>query len=382
MNKGIVMEIKADQLIVMSVDGTFHAIPRSNRECHVGQEIIFADEPARGSLRKSLIWSSGVVAAAVFFLVAFIGMGGSFGNGRSEVVAYVSMDVNPSIEFGINSGAKVVEQRGLNADGERLVQQIDFSKKSLTDVTEIVLKRLDSTVFANRAEGNVLLAIAKVKEDSNLDVKQVVSNLEQQVEAHLRTTFPQKAIEVTAITAPKEAHDSANEKDLSMGKLAIYLKALENGQAVTLSEFQTKSVSEIAKTNGGIGKLIGNGNMKQDDILQLVKADRNGTLGNNQGIGSANSPGIKGNGSPTKSTSPTDSSKSTPTASPKSTVTPKTSVTSTPTLKNSVKPSLDPSSKSSNTPASGLTPTPSAKTTSSPKNNNGNSEDNKNNRND
>lgn len=372
MNKGIIMEIKADQLIVMSADSTFHAIPRSNRDCQVGQEIVFADVFVRHSFRKSLLWSSGVIAAAVCFLVAFIGMGEPFGNGRSEVVAYVSMDVNPSIEFGINASAKVVEQRGLNAEGEKLIQQLDNSMQPLTDVTELVLKKLDSTVFANRTEGDVLLAIAKAKEDSTLDVKQLLSKLEQQVETHLRTTFPQKAFEVTAITAPKEAHDSANEKDLSMGKLAIYLKAMENGQAVTLNEFQTKSVNEIAKTYGGIGKLIGNGTLKQEDILQLVKADRNGTLGNNQGAGLGNNQGAKGNGSPAKSPSSSSSSKSTPVASPKSTATPKSTV----------KPSLTPSNNSGTIPVTNFTPSPSPKTTSGSKTNNGNSENNKNNRND
>jgi len=100
MNKGIVMELAADYLIVMTPDGSFRKIPRDRRSCDVGEEIVFADGP-RSAARRWFRLPSYAAAAIVACLVIAAGIFGSFGTGR--VVAYVSMDINPSVELGINS---------------------------------------------------------------------------------------------------------------------------------------------------------------------------------------------------------------------------------------------------------------------------------------
>lgn len=63
-------------------------------------------------------------AVAAVLVVALVFAGGGY-QVYAKPVSYITMNVNPSVELGINRWDKVVECTGLNADGSELLDRVD-----------------------------------------------------------------------------------------------------------------------------------------------------------------------------------------------------------------------------------------------------------------
>ncbi|UJF34401.1 anti-sigma factor domain-containing protein [Paenibacillus hexagrammi] len=109
MNKGIVMEMSENTIIVMSPNGRFEKLPRGTRNCEVGEEILLAPAKPRMKVPKLAIASS-LAAAIVLCFVLVSTLTGTLPSG--QVVAYVSIDINPSVEMGIDNEEVVRDLRG------------------------------------------------------------------------------------------------------------------------------------------------------------------------------------------------------------------------------------------------------------------------------
>src|SRR5690554_6940125 len=101
MNKGIVMEITSKQLVVMTSDGQFTTVKRRQSSYRVGEEIYFSASVLPLNIRYRGLFSVSV-AAIILALIVFSGIGGFGGSDKSSVAAYVTVDINPSIELGID----------------------------------------------------------------------------------------------------------------------------------------------------------------------------------------------------------------------------------------------------------------------------------------
>src|SRR6478736_2847585 len=98
MNRGIVMGIEKRHSIVLTPDGEFRRVP-SKTGVSVGDEIQL-DVTSR--IRKpKMLYSMGFGAAAVVLLL-FVPLFMSLRTPESPVVAYLTMDINPSIEIGVD----------------------------------------------------------------------------------------------------------------------------------------------------------------------------------------------------------------------------------------------------------------------------------------
>ncbi len=53
----------------------------------------------------------------IFAIVVLMGVGSFFQSNHQMIVAYISVDINPSVEFGIDINDMVVEANGLNQEG-------------------------------------------------------------------------------------------------------------------------------------------------------------------------------------------------------------------------------------------------------------------------
>lgn len=63
-------------------------------------------------------------AVAAVLVVALVFVGGGY-HVYAKPVSYITMNVNPSVELGINRWDKVVECTGLNDDGSELLDRVD-----------------------------------------------------------------------------------------------------------------------------------------------------------------------------------------------------------------------------------------------------------------
>jgi hypothetical protein len=255
MNKGIVMEINESIIIVMTSSGRFDKLPRAGRACEVGEEILYSDALAPRRKVPPLAIASGLVAAVVLCFVLITGLQETTAN--AEVVAYVSIDINPSIEIGIDSKEIVRDLRGINADGIELIATLKFKGKNLEEVTSAILDKAEQGALA-KGEGDIVISSTIVGDKATLNDEAIADKLRIQVAKHIESAHPAqvKNYEVTAFAAPIEVRNEAKISGVTAGKYAVYLNALSNGTQITIEEIQNKSIHQLAKDNGGMSTLV------------------------------------------------------------------------------------------------------------------------------
>lgn len=265
-------------LIVMAADGQFTKLARQNQHVRVGEEIVF---PAPGfRWKKAHGTLASVFVAAIFFaIIVFSGIGSFVNTEKQLIAAYVTVDINPSVEFGIDTNEIVIEARGLNDDGRELMKFIEYQGRNLEDVSIALITQADQqhylTKYLQEHEGSILITSTVVDETFQLNVGKVTEKVEQSVKHVLRDKHPTEAdnFAVTALPAPKELRDAALNKGISTGKLAIELLAQAQGSPISTEVLKELSIHEAAKEFGGVGKLI-QANKTKDKLKQLLQQEQ------------------------------------------------------------------------------------------------------------
>ena len=281
MNKGIVMEVEASEIIVMTAEGRFTKIPLEQRTCQIGEEITFTElKPKR---RKPWIMTGSFVAIAAAILLLLFNLNpGSTVMANKQIVAYVSIDINPSVEMGIDEHNIVLEIRGINADGVDLIKNMEYTGKNIDSLTEDLLQKAEEK-YLSKGEGDIIIS-STMGENGNVDSKvndmDLSTKLKEVAVQHIEKAHPeQKAnYQVTAFAADKEVRKAADSKGLSAGKYTIYLNAKDNGQDTTIDDLKKASVHSIAKKQGGIDKLIDSEGLSKEKTSKLLKEEENGDL--------------------------------------------------------------------------------------------------------
>ncbi|CAG7646637.1 anti-sigma factor domain-containing protein [Paenibacillus allorhizosphaerae] len=277
MNKGVVMEISDKSIIVMRPDGKFERVSRKKRNCEIGEEIAYADSGINWR-SPSVAGRSAIAAAVIFCLVLFASFNGKLGS--PEVIAYISMDINPSIEMGIDMNENVLELRGLNEDGNELVQNISYKGEKLESVASRLLDKAEEKSLA-KGEAEIVIASTVVQENAKVSDTQLATKLQEQVTKHIEKTHPAEAssYQVAAFAAPQEVRQAAVQNGVSMGKYTVYLNAKNSGTEVTLDELKKGSVLQLSKEKPEISKAIQSGAIpSKSDIKKLVEEEKSGQL--------------------------------------------------------------------------------------------------------
>jgi hypothetical protein len=279
-------------------------------------------------------------------MILFTGLTSVFSD--KSVVAYVSIDINPSIELGIDKNKRVREMQGLNDKGLEIVRSVSYKGRSMDDVTDKILQKAEEMKVFAAGEADIVITSTIVKDDAALDDTQVTEALKQQVLAHVVTKHPEEAdkIQVTAFAAPVEIMETAKENGLSVGKYSVYLNAKSAGHDIKVEDLQKDSVHNIANAQGGIAKLMDPKNLEKESIRELLKEEKDGTLDKKLQEKKATPSPTK---TPQKSTSPTNKATTTPgkNATPTPTSTPKSSAkpaASPSTVRNGSAPAKSPAS--------------------------------------
>ena len=125
--KAVVLEIKEKWAAVLCEDGVIRKVKKGNFK--VGDSFDFEAENhgkvvSIGSLRRNMVGS----AAALFLIVA--GVAGTYSYNNVLACSYVSLDINPSIEYTLNRQDKVVAVKGLNNDGQEIADELLSVRKT------------------------------------------------------------------------------------------------------------------------------------------------------------------------------------------------------------------------------------------------------------
>ncbi len=233
--KGIVLEIKNKQAIVMTDDGM--VCETRNQEYRIGQEITVTG--IKSNITRVLRWGISV-AAALMLLV-----GGNFA--YATPMGYVSLDVNPSIEYSINIFDRVIDVKAINEDGATLLTSLDVKNLSIEDA----IKRTTDELIAEgyiADDQNGGLVIATFIED-----EEKATALAEKLKNSIQTYIDEegKTAEVVSEAVGQKRVQEAAALGVTAGKLNLVQKMLalsgEEENAALLEEWLGKSVKEINK---------------------------------------------------------------------------------------------------------------------------------------
>jgi hypothetical protein len=140
MKKGIIMEIRRDVLIMMTPDGQFmNGKKTPNQRYTIGEEIPFfpVKEGSQVKVKRNWKAAASILTAAVLILTLF---SASFLQ-SNKAYAYVSVDINPSLELSLNKERQVIDITPYNEDGEVLIEKLeDWEKEDVSEVAEEILR--------------------------------------------------------------------------------------------------------------------------------------------------------------------------------------------------------------------------------------------------
>src|SRR5690606_28812142 len=107
-------------------------------------------------------------------------------SGKTKIAAYVSLDINPSVEMGLNSEQEVILMTGLNQDGVLLVEQIEYRGMKYDQVTIALMDIAFAQGYLIDNYAGIVVA-GVVKQKKYFDENALVLSIKEQIEERIQT---------------------------------------------------------------------------------------------------------------------------------------------------------------------------------------------------
>ena len=146
--------------------------------------------------------------------------------------AEISIDINPSIELGVNRFDRVISVKGLNEDGQELTKGLDIKYKSCEDALERILGNDNIMVLL---AGNEIMTIT-VTGPEGRHASRILSEVEAYT-AEKRNMY--------CYFAPPEEVAAAREMGLSYGKYRAFLEVRALDPEITPDMVKGMTMREI-----------------------------------------------------------------------------------------------------------------------------------------
>lgn len=263
MKRGIVLSIENKKAVVMTADGQFISIPHQ-AHMRIGEETKLPAETAAPPRRKPkrVYWYSGAAAAILLFIIPFFYLTTAEAH---PVVAYVSLDINPSIELGVDKEQRVQELSGLNSDGQAIISKVSYKGKSIEAVAASIMSTVAEEHYLDKPDKDIVIT-SYMLDDKNLgeDLEKTVTDaVDQKIKETIKQIDAAKEPNVTVLSVPSEVREEASANGISSGKMAVYLMAKDEGYDIKLEQMKVQSLAEATKTAGGVKKIVEKGASKE-----------------------------------------------------------------------------------------------------------------------
>ncbi|QIW20087.1 anti-sigma factor domain-containing protein [Bacillus thuringiensis] len=226
MNKGIVMDIKKHSLVVLTPNGEFITCKRKGDSCMIGEEISF-DEQEQKASRFSIPYflkpASLLVACFLCALLFF------YNQPEEKVFAYVSVDINPSLEVSVTKDLRVIDLQACNDDGRRILKELkQWENKQLQEVIRTIIKQSQEDKYLTNDKQVMLTAVAKGK---------LLEPKLEKVMKELKKEYELKHITVEYQSSTMQVRENARKAGIGTG---VYIKQ-ENEKNKSLTPPATPS---------------------------------------------------------------------------------------------------------------------------------------------
>ncbi|RWQ70725.1 anti-sigma factor domain-containing protein [Bacillus cereus] len=226
MNKGIVMDIKKHSVVVLTPNGEFITCKRKGDSCMIGEEISFDEQEQKASHFSipSFLKPASILVACFLFAVLFF-----YNQPEEKVFAYVSVDINPSLEVSVTKDFRVIDLQACNDDGRRILKELkQWENKQLQEVIRTIIKQSQEDKYLTNDKQVMLTAVAKDK---------ALEPLLEKAMKELKKEYELKHITVEYQSSTMQVRENARKAGIGTG---VYIKQ-ENEKNKSLTPPATPS---------------------------------------------------------------------------------------------------------------------------------------------
>ena len=261
--KAVVVDIHKGMAAVLLEDGCIVKIQDRNYQ---NGEVIHMNQIKDAPARKWIAW---VASVAVFLAVTSTSTWAYM-----TPYSYVSLDVNPSIEYSVNRFDRVLSVKALNPDGEAIIQHLlktGLKNKSIQEALQLTVNQIKEYGYLNTtSEAGIVIATSG---DSLEKADELALELREAVEVELADE--QNVVEIEASSVGQELVQKAKELGVTPGKLNLVQKLQDSSaksEEIKIEEWLKKPVKDILKATQenrkaekAAEKVAEKGNQAEDD---------------------------------------------------------------------------------------------------------------------
>jgi hypothetical protein len=238
------MEIRKNTVVVLTQDGQFSRLPRCG-QVQIGEEYAYGASSSRPWLAVAAVL---LLALASVFLPL---------TNPPVPAAYVTVDINPSLELTVSTSGKVMAVQALNADGEHFLQGLSLKKLPLDAALRKIFLNAEKLHYLD-GESLVLITSTSINEGA--------PDVSETIVMAAANYLPSSAspVAVTVVTGTRELREEAQQLGLSIGKYAVYLEAQHEGLPLEVSALKEK----------GIGRALLDLDAHPGEFLQRVDREK------------------------------------------------------------------------------------------------------------
>jgi hypothetical protein len=226
MKTGIVLAINNEFVTLLTPEGEFLKARKDKSSYEIGTEIAFTpysgNKQKRSSFLQFSIWKASVAGAAAVLLLIFTILPAFL---NDKVSAYMTIDINPSIEIGLDDDLRVVELNGLNSDGKKVIKQVhDWEHQKINDVTTKIIELSKKLGYMEKDDKEILFSTTILDKNDKLG-----QSLENKInEITMENEDISESVKI--IEATEKQRKQAQKEGISTGKYVEKKKKQENSK--------------------------------------------------------------------------------------------------------------------------------------------------------
>lgn len=223
-------------------------------------------------------------AACAAILVGVLSIGGF--KYYKTPVAYLSLDINPSVEIGVNAFNKVVSVAGYNADGKTILKGQDIVNSNVKEAVEELVRSASENGFIKN-DGSTIISLTSETESSDV-ASTIEKDAEQGAKDAINSSSDTAVVYKDNIALARR--DEARKLGITPGKLNLIQKLQALDFAATVDEYKDAKVTDIMKKIISLNPKKSSGNPDSDvqDIASAVEQCEKNTANKNSQIGKNN----------------------------------------------------------------------------------------------
>ena len=231
-------QIRADESLIEETKQKLKEQRRALEQMDITEEGILPsgpEKPVKKKKQRMPVFGMAAVAAACLVIGIFLGSRFRIGNiGISQSPsAYISIDVNPSIELCLNEKNTVICADAWNDDGKAILDCIDLQGENCPDAVEHLLSCKEFQPY--------------LTEDCELNITVIGASDAhgKELEQLLKNCIAFRKHNGTLVLADKEVYQEAHDHDMSFGKYLLYKQLHELDHTVTTDDCQDMTIKEL-----------------------------------------------------------------------------------------------------------------------------------------